>query len=361
MLLYFIPFSFIYILSIFENLKIFNSLLSNKYFYILLSVFFIFFVGLRIDIGCDWNGYLNLYEKYSALSWGAIIKNNFTSINNLEDFGHLLITKISNNIYTLNLLYSIIFVVPLFFFCSTLKRKYFSLLISYPYYVIVVGMGPIRQAACISILMFSIILIARRGFYLHFILTIISLLIHQSSIIINTLILIPSSTNLIKNKLKNRYILIILLIFIITIFSLPSIINTTSYYFKFYGNIVPQAKGAIYIWFIHLIPTLIFLNNVSRFNFEKALVKILILFCVLEFLLLPLIFFNSVIAYRLLLYLFPSSILITSYIPDLKLFGIKSSHFQNIINGSSFLSLIIWLNFAFHASCWIPYKNLLLG
>ena len=80
--------------------------------------------------------------------------------------------KISNNIYLLNILYSILFIIPLFIFCSNLERKYLALLISYPYYIVVVGMGPIRQAACISLLMFSIILTMRKRYYSHFLVSI---------------------------------------------------------------------------------------------------------------------------------------------------------------------------------------------
>ena len=43
-----------------------------------------------------------------------------------------------------------------------------------------------------------------------------------------------------------------------------------------------------------------------------------------------------------------------------ELFQIKKSYYINFIYALSFLSLIIWLNFAFHSSCWVPYKNILL-
>ena len=100
-------------------------------------------------------------------------------------------------------------------------------------------------------------------------------------------------------------------------------------------------------------------KNISKFDFNNSLNRILILLSIFDFLLLPFIFLNSVIAYRLLLYLFPSSILITSKVPDLQLFNINKNYYINSIIGLSLLSLIIWLNFAFHSSCWVPYKNIL--
>ena len=364
MISYIVPFIFLYLLSESEHFNLFGRILNNKYFYFLLSLFFILFIGLRSGISCDWDTYISLIEKYSSQNFGTILKNNFSEIHKLDELWNILIIKISNNIYVLNILYSILFVIPLFIFCSNLERKYLSLLISYPYYIIVVGMGPVRQAACISLLMFSIILIMRKRYYSHLLLSIFSLLIHQSSILFNGLILIPNLRNLIKlikNKISNRYNILILVVIIITIvFSLPSIIYSTFYYFKFYGNIIPQAKSAIFIWLINFIPSIIFISNYSKFNFENSLKRILILFAIFSFLLLPFIFVNSVIAYRLLLYLFPSSILITSNIPNLELFQIKKTYFLKIISSLSFSSLIIWLNFAYHSSCWVPYRNILL-
>ena len=335
MIPYIVPFIFLYLLSESENFNLFSRIINNKYFYFLLSLFFILFIGLRSGIGCDWNSFISLIEKYSSQNFETILKNNFSDIHKMDELWNILMIKITNNIYLLNILYSILFVIPLFIFCSNFERKYLSLLISYPYYIIVVGMGPIRQAASISLLMFSIILIIRKRYYSHFLLSMFSLLIHQSSILVNGLILFPDFRNLIKlikNKLSNKYNILILVVLITTIaFSFPSIIYSTFYYFKFYGNTIPQAKSAIFIWLINFIPSIIFISNYSKFNFENSLNRILILFAIFGFLLLPFIFVNSVIAYRLLLYLFPSSILITSNIANIELFQIKKSYFLKII------------------------------
>ena len=124
---------------------------------------------------------------------------------------------------------------------------------------------------------------------------------------------------------------------------------------------IGEAKGTIFVWLINFIPSLIFLFNIPNFKFNQNLKKIFFTFSVLEIGLLPLVFFKSVIAYRLLLYLFPSSIYITSYIPDLKIFDIKEKHFTILLIFISFLSFIIWINFAFHSYCWLPYKNIIFN
>ena len=111
-----------------------------------------------------------MIDELSSTNFLDILINNFVSGPNyiIKELGHIILTLLSRNIYVLNLIYALIFIAPLFYFCSKIKRTYLSLLISYPYYIVVVGMGPIRQAACISILMVSIILVSKNKYLYHF-------------------------------------------------------------------------------------------------------------------------------------------------------------------------------------------------
>ena len=110
---------------------------------------------------------------------------------------------------------------------------------------------------------------------------------------------------------------------------------------------------------MNFIPSFIFLKNKNNFNLNNNLKNIFTTFSIVEIIILPIVLLQSVICYRLLLYLFPSSIYITSLIPELNFLNIKKQYMLNIIISLAFISLIIWLKFAFHASCWVPYKNIL--
>ena len=358
---YLLPFFILSILSLLEDLNRLKSLLKNKYVYYLIALFFILFIGLRSEIGCDWSSYKKMFDELSSTNLLDILINNFVSGPNyiIKELGHVFITLISDNIYVLNLIYALIFVAPLFYFCSKIKRVYLSLLISYPYYIVVVGMGPIRQAACISILMLSIILVSKNKYLYHFFLTTFSLLIHQFSIIFNCFLLIPLVPKILKLKFSKPYITAITILISLFLYSSPSYFMKIYYYLKLPSASLGEAKGAIFVWLINFIPIILFLFNLKKFNFHSYLKKLFIIFSIFEIAILPLVFFKSVIAYRLLLYIFPFSIYITSYIPELKIFKVKSFYIVNSIIVSSFLSLIFWLNFAFHSSCWLPYKNLL--
>ena len=204
---YYIPLFVLSTLTYLENTNRLEKVIKNKLFYSLLALLFIIFIGLRSEVGCDWQRYKEMFDKFASMNFFDLLKFNYVEgphrSNNshiLQEMGHVIITSLAGNIYILNLIYSIIFVLPLFYYCSKIKRVYLSLLISYPYYIVVIGMGPIRQAACISILMISIILIDTKKYFFHLFTTIFSLLIHQFSILFNLLLVVPLFPKIIKNK-----------------------------------------------------------------------------------------------------------------------------------------------------------------
>ena len=370
MIFYFVPFIFLTILTRIESSQRFDFLIRNKYLYYLIALFFIIFIGLRYEIGCDWEQYVKTFEKYSPNMIEIIRRGIFERhvYGIYQELGHIFITKISKNIYILNLIYSILFTLPLFYFCSTLKRRYFSLLIAYPYYIVVIGMGPIRQAACISLLMLSILLISKKNYYIGFCLSIFSFLIHQFSILFNGLIFGCSFTDIKNIKLSRKIIFLLILVSLIFLYCLPALLSKVYIYFALYKKLDPNgimlvspAKSAILIWIMNFVPSLIYLINKRKFNLNNNLNKIFTSFCITGISLLPIVLIQSVVGYRLLLYIFPTSIYITSIIPDLKLFNIKKNDMVNILIGLAFISFIIWLKFAFHSSCWLPYQNILFN
>ena len=123
-----------------------------------------------------------------------------------------------------------------------------------------------------------------------------------------------------------------------------------------------EAKSAILIWIINFLPIILYLKNISKFNFNKYLKRIIIFFFIFEILLFFLLFLNTKhIAYRFLLYGFPISIYITSCLPDANILKIKSKYVTFSLIFLCFINLAFWLKYANHAFCWLPYKNIILN
>ena len=174
-------------------------------------------------------------------------------------------------------------------------------------------MGPLRQSAAISLIIFSVLFASKNKYNLFLINTIISFITHYSSLLVNSFIfVIQFSKWMINNKIK---IVLSFLIIIVFALNFSYIHMTLMFYIKLINTpAINQANSAFIIWFINFIPTIIYLLNVNKFNLKKELSNIfnsLAIFEILSLLIIPL---NSVIAYRLILYCFPLSIYITSYL-----------------------------------------------
>ena len=378
MQIYLLPLITLAILAFLEESNKFYFLLKNKIFYLIIFSLFVFFIGFRDEIGCDWSGYLENYRRLSYSSIDYIINDRDTFVHNI---GYTLSAKLSSYFFDFSgyiFLVSFLFTIPLFYFCFKLKRTYLSLMISYPYYILVIGMGPLRQSIAISFLLLSILFVYQKKYKFYLISIIFSSLFHHSAIIVNFVFFIFLNLKSSKKSDKILKLFLILSIIFLTLYNSKLIINLFFIYLSEYIDIfnisflnLPSnliysgdlnvAKGVIFVWILNFIPSIIFLTNLNNFSFEKDFKKLLILFSLFVIVLLPVSLISSIIGYRLLLYCFPSSILISTYLPDINLFGIKQKIAVNYIILFAILSLFIWLKFAYHSYCWLPYKNILFN
>ena len=365
MIIYSVPLIFLSCLTFLESRNKKISVIKNKYLYFITFLFLTFFIGFRNEIGCDWNAYFENFSSVNSKSLNILFtQNNIKELGNqIYDIGYTLIIKILSfrfNFEIIILILSLFFTVPLFIFCSQLKRPYLALTISYPYFFVVIGMGLIRQSIAISLLMLCIIFISNKNFNKFLLFNIFSSLFHFSAIIFSSLLFI--FVDYFQKKRLNLLIALILgtILILLTFYNYEPVFSKILAYLN-PSNSYNEAKSAIVIWTINFLPITLYLNNISKFKFNKFLKRIIIFFFVFEIFLFFLIFFNTIFAYRFSLYCFPISIYIISFLPDAEILKIKSEYITFSIVFLCFASLNFWLQNANHASCWLPYKNILLN
>ena len=349
--IYFINWLFFSLLSIGEKYNLFKNHISKKLLSFVIIIL-ILFIGLRINVGCDWITYKEIFKVISNenifnLKDGGRIEIGYALINKF-------ISKIGGNIYLSNTIMATLFIVPLTISFKKLKKPFLSFLIAYPYLIIVIGMGPTRQAAAMSLIALSSFYI-NKNFKTFAIINIFALSLHLSSVFTSIIILF-SSRNL-KESIRNNWILIVLLLLIsISIFY---IYTYDHLYYKFYAYLFKtrfkDAKSHIIIWAMNIFPYIIlFLNkniNYKRINIFEVHKKVFIALCILPFFSL----INTTLTYRLLISFIPYSIFLLTDLADKKLFIPIKFNFY-IYNFYSIILLSVWLNFSKHAYCWIPYR-----
>ena len=348
----------------------------NIYSFIFLTILLSIFIGLRNEIGCDWAGYKKIFMQTNCVpnignknlcDTSFILRtNDFGSIIDylrFKEVGYslvnLLTRSIGGNFYLANYFSSLLFILPLLYFCTNLKRPFLAILVSYPYLITVIGLGTIRQSIAISMLMISITELRNLRFYKFYLYSLSASLFHISSSIFAFLPLLLNNKKNKKIRISKKILVIVFFIFSLVFLIYDN--NFISSKIAGYDNDYSEYSivSPFLIWIMIAFPSAIILfdykdfkkDDIHKFWRNFSIVGILMFFSV---------FINKVVALRLLLFFIPIKIYALSYIPEIKRF---QNYTKNIYLAIIFLSLsilTIWLNFANHSYCYLPYKNLLL-
>ena len=324
--------------------------------YLILFLFFVLYIGLSNEIGCDWDGLLRLFnygslDNYSLSQYFEKKEEGFLLLN-------LIVNKLSGNIHVLNTILAIIFIIPLLRFCSFLERPYLALLVSYPYLINVIGLSNLRQSITISFFMIGITFLNKYKINKFYIFNAASLLFHKTSIFLFTMPFLISYKDPKYNLYKKKYLFILLpCLILFVIIQFDYFRNQINGYF--YIRPMSSSLNFLFLWIMNAIPSLVILFNQNEIIEKEGnnIWKILSIFSLISIFG---IFINTVVTLRFFLYLIPIKIYCLTKLPDFNLFNLSKKQSYIISIFISFLILTIWLNFASHAYCYIPYKNILI-
>ena len=110
------------ILSFFAYKEINQTKPLNLNSFVLLLIIFSAFIGLRSEVGCDWTGYQDLFNRVMCTKSGICQEfNNTFEYLKFKEIGfsslNLIIKEIGGNFYHLNFILSILFIFPILSFC----------------------------------------------------------------------------------------------------------------------------------------------------------------------------------------------------------------------------------------------------
>jgi hypothetical protein len=107
------------------------------------------FIGFRYEVGPDWSGYTNIYELVAGQQWSDIARD--------REPGFFLINKISEGLgwglYGVNAIGAVIFLVGLYKYATRTANPWLATAAVLPFFVFVVAMSGVRQAAAIGIVL----------------------------------------------------------------------------------------------------------------------------------------------------------------------------------------------------------------
>ena len=155
-------------------------------------------IGLRYEVGADWESYEFLFSYARFADLGRVLQ--------LGDPGYQLLNwiaqRIGDDIWVVNLVCGFIFAWGLYRFCRVQPDSWLAFTVAIPYLVVVVAMGYSRQAVAIGILMAGLAALARGASILKFTIYVgAAVLFHKTAVVVLPLVVFAGQRNRFLNIL----------------------------------------------------------------------------------------------------------------------------------------------------------------
>jgi hypothetical protein len=303
-----------------------------------------FAIGLRYEVGADWEAYKFLFSYAGHAGLDQVLK--------IGDPGYQLLNwavqRAGLDLWLVNMVCGCIFSIGLYRFARSQPDPWLAFVVAVPYLVVVVAMGYTRQAAAIGILMAGLASLQRGASILRFSMYIaIAALFHKTAVAILPLVIFAGK----RSRLLNVLAGIAGTVLLYDVFLSSSVEGFVRNYIKAEYS----SQGALIRVVMNLVPAIALLMFGRRLPFDPVERRIWTYFALasaampLALVILP----SSTVIDRLSLYLIPLQLAVLPRLPYL----LKQRHFGRfLVVGYAGLVMFVWLNFAVHAKFWLPYR-----
>lgn len=307
------------------------------------SVIFVTIIGLRHEVGGDWDTYLYYYELAANLP----ILYTIT----LNDPGYMAINwlaaQLGGGIYMVNTICAIIVVWGVFSIAKQQPLPWLALSIAVPYLLVVVSMGYTRQSVAIGFVLLSLSALIDRRYIKFYILVFLATLFHKTAIVFFVLPSLLAERNRVF-AISSGLIFIVIAYYLFVAHDFQS---------KWEAYVTQQmySEGGMIRLVMNSIPALLAIIFPNRL-FAGYFPRLWITLSFFSIFLLLAQQFASTFADRFGLYVLPLQMVIFSRAHRLVKDNIMRAFIVFFILCFYMIVLWVWLNYAKHAPFWIPYK-----
>lgn len=241
-----------------KNKKIGNILIIISF------IILVLFVGLRYMVGTDYHSYFNLSKNMNNID-SSIFKYYDMEYLNLYIFKYSY--NMFHNPYIVFIIYSLILYLPLYLTNKLYDYKYL------PYSILIFNctllpfcMNGLRQGVCLSLVLFSFILLLKDRKLLSVLIIILSCFFHTSTFLIVPYFIYFFYCITTKKRIKYVYIIMPTIIISILIMFFSSRITNITIFSKFAYFFKDKNLTSIKVWSIfYFLPPII----ISLFYYKK--------------------------------------------------------------------------------------------
>lgn len=321
-----------------------------------LYVFFVIFVGARLDTGCDFTGYLN---RFTYIDTGQRLGD----VTAVAEPGYYVFTyvikKLGLDYVWVNVFAAAIFFYFLLVFCRNHPRSLLLIAIMFPILVIQLSMSGVRQALATAFFMGALDAFMRekRLFVVTYIL--LGATFHQS-LIITLPIVLMMGREFSMSRIMGA--LIVLMPVSAMLLGERGEVYQTRYIDGDSGSM--RSFGAIFrLGILVIVSTLFELNRdgvKALFPKEYNLMR---LFALASFLLVPLMVVNTVLVHRLGYYMMPMQLFTAAALPAVLAPNFKNWRAYEVFGPVALFAayILVWFSLSRHAQlCYVPYQSYIL-
>ena len=308
------------------------------------GIFIVVLVGLRFNVGADWESYEFMFSFAGYADWSRVISYGDPGYQTLN----WLVQRADLKIWVVNLICAIIFTWGLLRLARTQPMPWLAVTVAIPYLVIVVAMGYSRQAVAIGIIMAGLAALARGASLLQFAIYVAAAaLFHKTAVVVLPLLVFSSE----RNRLVNALAAIAGFILLYDVFLADDVDKLV----KSYVEAEYSSQGAAIRVAMNLVPAFIILLRGHLLGLSSAEVRIWRAFAWTSVGLLVLLLLSpsSTAVDRIALYMMPLQLIV---LPRIAMLFKTPQIGRLMVIAYAAAIQFTWLNFATHAEFWVPYR-----
>ena len=317
---------------------------TNGMLLALLTIGMALMIGLRYEVGADWNVYQRMFTDAGRASFSRMLRLGDPGYQTLN----WVVSQLHGTVTQVNVVCGLIFCWGLLRLARQQPEPWLAMVVAIPYLVVVVAMGYTRQAVAIGILMAGLAALQRGASSLRFAgYVAVAALFHKTAVFVLPLVIFAGARTVWLNLIVGGALCIL--------FYNLFLEQTVGLYVSNYIESGYSSQGAAIRVALCVVPAVLFLIRSREFGLAQRertvwrYFSMAALVAPVALALSP----SSTAVDRIALYLLPLQVVVFSRLPrayNLHGFG----RFLVILYSAAIL--FGWLTFATHARYWIPYQ-----
>lgn len=302
-------------------------------------------MGLRHEVGGDWQTYLSHFLNTSSLSLAGVLQSPDPGYYMLN----WLVARAGGSLYVVDLICATILMAGTIVFCRAQPHPWLALVAAVPYMLVVVGMGYTRQSVALGFALLALRALGQKRVRAFVLWIAIGATFHKSAVLLLPIAALAAS--------RHRWLTAVLVGLSTVLLYYLLLADSTEALWTNYVVAEYQSQGGAIRVLMNVVPAAILVVFRKRLVPDPAERKLWLWIAVFALACLPLVFGPSSTAVdRVALYLIPIQLFVFARIP--RLATTVQMRTPLVVGVVAYYAavLFVWLNFATHAFAWVPYQ-----